>query len=81
MASEAEIKKAIENKVSNYSAWTIGVTDDPARRKEEHGNPNPWHQWNADSEEAARNLESYFLDKGMKGGSGGKGSADYVYIF
>ncbi|MBA7579355.1 hypothetical protein ES708_21225 [subsurface metagenome] len=64
-----------------YSLWTIGVTDDPNKRKEEHGNPKYWHQWDADSEQQARNVESYFMDKGMKGGTGGLGSADYVYIF
>ena len=26
-------------------------------------------------------VESYFLAKGMKGGGGGAGRADYVYIF
>jgi len=81
MASESAIKAAIEAKVSVYSAWTIGVTDDPDRRRGEHGNPSIWYQWDADSEQVARNVESYFLDKGMKGGGGGGGGADYVYIF
>lgn len=81
MASESAIKAAIEQIVSSYSNWTIGVTDDPNRRKGEHGNPNHWHQWNADTEQAARNVESYFLAKHMKGGGGGPGRADYVYIF
>ncbi len=40
MASESAIKAAIEQIVSSYSNWTIGVTDDPNRRKGEHGNPN-----------------------------------------
>ncbi len=81
MASEATIKAAIENLVSNYSVWTIGVTDDPPRRKREHGNPTAWYQWDADTEQAARNVEKHFLDKGMKGSGGGLGRADYVYIF
>ena len=81
MASESAIKAAIENMVSNYSICTIGVTDDPVRRKNEHGNPQHWHQWDADTETAARNVERYFLDKGMKGSGGGLGGADYVYIF
>ncbi len=81
MASESAIKAAIENIVTTYSAWTIGVTDDPVRRKGEHGNPQYWHQWDADTETAARNVEKYFLDKGMKGGGGGLGRADFVYIF
>ena len=82
MASESAIKSAIEGIVGGkYSLWTIGVTDDPVRRRSEHGNPNNWHQWNADTETDARNVERYFLDKGMKGGTGGIGRADYVYIF
>ena len=82
MASETDIKAAIERVVGGkYSIWTIGVTDDPNRRRTEHGNPGSWIQWNADTEQAARNVESYFLAKGMKGGGGGGGRADYVYIF
>ena len=81
MASEPSIKAAIEKIVTSYGLWTIGVTDDPARRKSEHRNPSFWHQWDADTEQAARNLEKHFLDKGMKGGGGGPGRADYVYIF
>ncbi len=82
MASESEIKAAIESRANKkYSIWTIGVTDDPERRKTEHDDPKYWKQWNADSETAARNVEKHFLDKGMKGGGGGGGKADYVYTF
>lgn len=82
MVSESAIKSAIEGIVGGgYSAWTIGVTDNLARRKSEHDNPKCWRQWDADTETAARNVEKYFLDKGMKGSGGGGGGADYVYIF
>ena len=81
MASEATIKTAIEKKVRTYASWTIGVTDDLTRRRAEHGNPSPWHEWDADTETVARNVEAYFIAKGMKGGAGGGGRADYVYIF
>ncbi len=81
MATESAIKAAIEQMVRNYSSWTIGVTDSPSRRRSEHGNPTGWRQWDADTETGARNVEKYFLDKGMKGGGGGPGRADYVYIF
>ena len=82
MASETDIIAAIERVVGGeYSIWTIGVTDDPNRRRIEHVNPGAWIQWNADTEQAARNVESYFLGKRMKGGGGGPGGADYVYIF
>ena len=81
MASESKIIADIDGIVGSYPAWTIGVTDDPAHRRIEHGNPVTWYQWDADSEQIARNVEAYFLRKGMKGGSGGGGRADYVYIF
>lgn len=76
-----EIANIVSNSKVSYSGWTIGVTDKPTQRKSEHGDPGSWHQWNADSETDARAIESHFIDKGMKGGSGGLGSADYVYIF
>jgi len=79
--NESEIKKAIEGHVSTYSVWTIGITDDPERRKGEHGNPAVWYEWKADSEDIARNVEKYFIDKGMQGGGGGGDHPNYVYIF
>ena len=82
MVSESTIKANIEKRVAgNYSIWTIGVTDDLERRRIEHGNPSFWYHWDADFEQVARNVESYFLDKGMKGGTSGLGKADHVYIF
>lgn len=81
MASESDIKAAIEQIVHNFSNWTIGVTDNPSRRMSEHANPPGWRHWDADTEQEARNVESYFIDKGMKGSFSGLGRADYVYIF
>ena len=83
MRSEIQ-ERVMSAQKKDYSIWTIGVTDDPARRKDEHGQKHDvqhWKQWKADNETAARNVEEYFLGKGMKGGSGGPGTADYVYIF
>ena len=81
MPSEAVIKTAIERIVRDYSLWTIGVTDDPVRPRSEHGRPYSWDYWDAATEQVARNVESYFIAKGMKGGGGGLGQANYVYIF
>lgn len=83
---ELEIIKVIEEKVmsfnpAKYSVWTIGITNDPDRRKTEHDNPKYWTQWTADNETIARNVEEHFLHKGMKGGSGGGENPTYVYIF
>ena len=84
MASEITIRVDIQSHVTPslpYSVWTVGVTDNPTRRRGEHGNPNVWYQWNADTEQIARNVEAYFIAKGMNGGPGGAGRANYVYIF
>jgi len=82
----SQIITAIEQRVAsakekNYSIWTIGITADPERRKNEHDNPKYWMQWEADSEAIARNVEKYFLDKGMRGDTGGGEHPTYVYIF
>ncbi len=80
--SEQEIIAAIEQRVgSKISIWTIGITDNPERRKKEHGDPKYWMQWRADSEIIARNVEKHFLEKEMKGGGGGGDNPNYVYIF
>ena len=79
-----EIEAIVKRAGVSYSSWTIGVTDDTVRRKDEHSKDHKvtsWRDWNADSEKDAREIEEYFKDKGMKGGLGGPGSADYVYIF
>ena len=81
MGTAAEIRAEIERVTSYYPTWTIGLTDNPARRRAEHGNPSVWFQWNADTQAIARSIEMYFLDRGMEGDVGGCGSADYVYIF
>lgn len=73
-----------------YSVWSIGVTDTPNIRKQKHGNPKCWKQWNAGSEKDARDIEKYFLNNGckqcpesekMKIGTRGNGHTDYVYMY
>jgi hypothetical protein len=80
---EAEIIQAIGDRT--YNLWYIGITDDPERRKAEHDaagdNTKHWKCWKADTEAIARNVEKYFIDKGMKGGTGGGEHPTYVYIF
>jgi hypothetical protein len=83
---ESQIIAEIGARIGNlYSAWTIGITDDPARRKNEHqaegGNVTYWHDWKADSEAAARRIEKHFLDSGCKGSTGGGLRPTFVYIF
>jgi len=84
---ELEIVQEIEQKVgkTDYKIWTIGITDDPERRKSEHNsegeNTTYWKDWKADTETIARNIEKHFLDKGMKGKTGGGEHPTYVYVF
>lgn len=82
MTLEATIKKQISHTAGNdYSTWTIGVTNKPALRKARVGNPLSWLQWKADSEQAALNVERYFLQRGMKQDKGVPSEGHYVYIF
>jgi hypothetical protein len=76
-----EIEGIVRRTGLAYSAWTIGVTDDPVQRRIAHKNPSVWYQWQTDSEAGGRNVETHFISKGMQGGSGGGGHAGYVYIF
>lgn len=81
MPSESQIISEIESIVVHYPSWTIGITDDPNRRKREHGNPARWYHWYAVTETSARRVEGYFLEKGMNGAPGGGTHPNYVYIF
>ena len=50
-----------------------GLTDEPERRKQEHGSPSDWWQCRFSTEEEARQWEKGMLDKGYEGGPGGQG--------
>ena len=83
-----DIIAAIESKVKTYSLWQIGLTHDPSKRKEEWAaegrNTAHWTDWKADSLTDAQDIESHFISKGMKGGTGGDlfSRRDvYVYVF
>lgn len=89
MASKAGIIAAIEKKVSTYSIWRIGLTHDWVERKAywkdtENQNVTYFAAWEADSLSDAQDIEAHFINKGMKGGTGGDLSPHktvYVYIF
>ena len=65
----------------DYEAWTVGITDNPARSRVEHGAPVGWRSWPADSELTARRVEQGCRGKGMKASAAGATGAAYVYIF
>lgn len=85
--NEADLKAAIQKKAGSveYKYWYIGITDDCARRRKEHEAEGKsctyWSDWKADTETIARSVEAYFIDKGMKGGTGGGEHPTYVYVF
>jgi hypothetical protein len=88
--NEQQIRTAIEARVQiskdkRYGIWTIGITDNPVRRQTERDdegrNTRYWLSWMADSEAIARNVEAFFIEKGMKGGVGGETNGNFVYIF
>jgi len=81
MYNEQGIIKEIESKAHIYKNWTIGITNDPELRKQEHGSPLNWYQWKAPSEGAAKRIEKYFLDKGMKGETSVGDYPTYIYIY
>jgi ribosomal protein S6E (S10) len=81
----SEIESRVNNlKTADYTPWTVGISDTPKVRKDQHDNDGKdigrWKDWSIDSEKDGREIEDYFLGKGMKGDAGG-GSAGYVYIF
>ncbi len=79
--SAAQIIAAVGAVVVHPPSWYIGITEDPDRRRQEHGNPLGWYLWHADSERTARQVEKHFLALGMQGDTGGGLSPDWVYIY
>ncbi len=80
----SEIEKRVLRKKNDYTLWTIGITDTPKSRKDQHRDNgkdvSEWADWSIHSESDAREIEEHFLDKGMMGDTEG-GSVKYVYIF
>jgi len=58
MVFRIDIMDNIDEIVSgDYTRWTIGITEDPDRRKEEHKNPAMWFQWQAGSHSSLYNFD------------------------
>jgi len=62
------------------TARYAGLTDDPDRRKREHGNPRDWWQRSFTTEREARQWEKDMLSRGYAGDTGGAGWR-YGYTF
>lgn len=72
----------------NYAIWRIGLTHDEAERKKQWTDKghstNCWTSWIADSLSDAQDIETHFINLGMKGGTGGDLSPHKsvaVYVF
>jgi hypothetical protein len=91
MADQNAIAAAIEKRIAGYGSyanWTVGISNDWARRKNEHSNDGKnvacWSCWQAVSLADAQAIERHFIYKGMKGGVGGATEANkavFVYVF
>jgi hypothetical protein len=64
---------------SDYSAWSIGITDRSMEKEFELKPPKNWHAWEADSEDSAKEIKELFVQKGCKSVYGDNGH--FVYIF
>ena len=60
----------------------VGLTDDPERRRREHGNPFVWRQFRMSSTNGAEFAENWLIKVwAMKGGTGGHSSGSFLYYF
>ena len=71
-----------------YKDFYIGITDNIDERlfgyHQVNRNSDWWIYCPADTEDIARKIESYYLDKGMDGGKGGgkgNGQTKFVYCY
>jgi len=77
----SEIDEIVKSQTDGvYSKWRIGTANDADDSENEHGNPDSWRDWDTNTPEDAENVESYFVDKGMRSEGAGFGDPDYVYI-
>lgn len=70
----------------SYNDWYVGITNDPKKRLfTEHNVDEQYGKWiyaAADTNQAARSVEDYFIDLGCDGGSGGgDNSSTVVYAY
>ena len=74
-----EIEDYVNKCGGSFSSWYIGIAEDPRDRLFNEHNVNErngnWIFKPTSSSATARNIERYFLDLGMDGGSGG---GDYL---
>jgi len=82
----ADFAKYVRACSGMFSYWYVGITNDVDRRMfGEHGvnkETDSWIYRTAQSSLAARQVEQYFINSGMNGGSGGgDNTAKIVYAY
>ncbi len=78
----SEIDELVKSQTEGvYSKWRIGRANDVDDSKTQHGNPDSWHDWDANTVQDAIEVESYFVEKGMRQEGEGYGGADFIYVF
>lgn len=90
MSSAQQVVRDVEAYIAKnggaYRDWYAGVAKDPrARLFNDHNVQEKGDAWiyrDCDSDDAARQVEQYFLAKGCKGGPGGGGQGTrYFYTY
>jgi len=72
-----EIKRIVN---SDYSSWAIGISNNPALRRKELGNPAIWYEWEVVTSEAAYNVMRYFHSQGVNIDSRSERGANHIYL-
>jgi len=81
-----EIKVHIESEKGPFNTWYIGITNDANRRLFEENEHNVskengwWIYRSSGTKEIAQDIEKYFLELGLKGGTGG-GTEDSIIVY
>jgi len=65
----------------DYSDWGIGRKPDPWKHKHQKGHPLTWLQWKAHSSASAKEIERFFLEKGMRTTGEKHHFARYIFLF
>lgn len=89
MANARQISRAIgvitESSRSTTNIWSIGITNDPEKRRAELKFPPLWMHWPANTLDDAKAVFEYFTrDMTIQpdiGGEYSRGEKVYVYIF
>ncbi len=80
-----EIEYVLKESNSKYSGWFIGITNNPARsrndRRDDGKDVSSWTEWEADDENVARSVEEYFVGKGMNDTGSEGWMPNFVFIF